>query len=221
MGMAGAVRNYSKELEAILHDLERTGETPALLLHACCAPCSSYVLEYLSRYFKISILYYNPNIAPEAEYEKRRAELSRLISQMPVKNPVVLLPCEYDNGAFQEIARGLEDVPEGGERCMRCFRLRLEKAAETARQMGFDYFTTTLSISPLKNAEALNRIGEEAGRKAGVRHLPADFKKKEGYKRSLVLSREYGLYRQNYCGCVYSKAERQRKERDDALAGHS
>lgn len=140
---------------------------------------------------------------------------------MPLKNPVTLLPCEYDNSVFAEITRGLEDVPEGGERCMRCFRLRLEKAAETARKLGFDYFTTTLSISPLKNAEALNSIGEEAGRKAGVRHLPADFKKKDGYKRSLILSQEYSLYRQNYCGCVYSKAERQRKERGDALAGHS
>lgn len=219
--MAGTKRNYSKELEAVLDDLESRGETPSLLLHACCAPCSSYVLEYLSRYFKISILYYNPNIFPETEYEKRKSELSRLISQMPLKNPVTLLPCEYDNSVFAEITRGLEDVPEGGERCMRCFRLRLEKAAETARKLGFDYFTTTLSISPLKNAEALNSIGEEAGRKAGVRHLPADFKKKDGYKRSLILSQEYSLYRQNYCGCVYSKAERQRKERGDALAGHS
>lgn len=219
--MAGTKRNYSKELEAVLDDLESRGETPSLLLHACCAPCSSYVLEYLSRYFKISILYYNPNIFPETEYEKRKSELSRLISQMPLKNPVTLLPCEYDNSVFAEITRGLEDVPEGGERCMRCFRLRLEKAAETARKLGFDYFTTTLSISPLKNAEALNSIGEEAGKKAGVRHLPADFKKKDGYKRSLILSQEYSLYRQNYCGCVYSKAERQRKERGDALAGHS
>ncbi len=219
--MAGTKRNYSKELEAVLDDLESRGETPSLLLHACCAPCSSYVLEYLSRYFKISILYYNPNIFPETEYEKRKSELSRLISQMPLKNPVTLLPCEYDNSVFAEITRGLEDVPEGGERCMRCFRLRLEKAAETARKLGLDYFTTTLSISPLKNAEVLNSIGEEAGRKAGVRHLPADFKKKDGYKRSLILSQEYSLYRQNYCGCVYSKAERQRKERGDALAGHS
>jgi len=216
------MRNYSKELEGILRELERSGETPSLLLHACCAPCSSYVLEYLSRYFSISILYYNPNIAPETEYDKRKAELERLVSTMPMKNPVTLLPCGYDGGAFEETARGFENVPEGGERCMRCFRLRLRRAAAEAKRLGFDYFTTTLSISPLKNAAALNRIGEEVGKELGVRHLPADFKKKEGYKRSLELSREYDLYRQDYCGCIYSKIERQQsKERKDQLAGHT
>lgn len=207
--MGAPVRNYSRELEAILRELEQSGETPSLLLHACCAPCSSYVLEYLSRYFSISILYYNPNIAPETEYEKRKAELERLVSEMPMKNPVTLLSCGYDGGAFEEAAKGFEDAPEGGERCMRCFRLRLRRAAEEAKRLGFDYFTTTLSISPLKNAPALNRIGEEVGMEFGVRHLSADFKKKEGYKRSLELSREYGLYRQDYCGCIYSRIQRQ------------
>ncbi len=220
--MGVPVRNYSKELENILKELKRTGEVPTLLLHACCAPCSSYVLEYLSRWFSISILYYNPNIAPEGEYEKRKAELERLVSSMPLEHPVTLLPCEYDGGDFQEASKGFEDAPEGGERCLRCFRLRLRRAAEEASRRGFDYFTTTLSISPLKNAAALNRIGEEVGKELGVKHLPADFKKKDGYKRSLTLSKEYGLYRQDYCGCVYSKAERQRwKERKDTLASHS
>lgn len=219
--MNGAVHNYSRELEQLLKELEKTGKVPTLLLHACCAPCSSYVLEYLSRYFSISILYYNPNISPEEEYLKRKAELERLIASMPALHPVTLLPCGYDGGDFSEIAAGYEDVPEGGERCLRCFRLRLTRAASVAKELGFDYFTTTLSISPLKNAAALNEIGEEMGRVYGVRHLPADFKKKDGYKRSLALSREYSLYRQDYCGCVYSKAERQRqKEGKDQFGSH-
>ncbi len=220
--MGAPVRNYSKEQEALLEELERRGEVPTLLLHVCCAPCSSAVLERLSRHFSISILYYNPNIAPESEYEKRKAELERLVASMPLGHPVALLPCDYGGEDFQEIARGYESVPEGGERCMRCFKLRLRRAAEEAKRRGFDYFTTTLSISPLKNAEALNRIGEEAGREFGVRHLPADFKKKDGYKRSLELSREYSLYRQDYCGCVYSKEERRlQKEGKDLFAGRS
>ncbi len=220
--MSVPVRNYSKELEAILQRLEQSGEVPTLLLHACCAPCSSYVLEYLSRYFSISILYYNPNISPKQEYEKRRAELERLVQEMSLKHPVTLLPCEYGSEAFQKAAQGLENVPEGGERCMKCFRLRLSRAAEEAKKRGFDYFTTTLSISPLKNAAALNRIGEEVSAEFGVRHLPADFKKKGGYKRSLELSKIYSLYRQDYCGCVYSKEQREReKERKNQLAGHA
>lgn len=220
--MGEPVRNYSKELEGLLQKLEQGGEVPTLLLHACCAPCSSYVLEYLSRYFSISILYYNPNIAPKEEYKKRRAELARLVSSMPLVHPVSLIPCEYDGGAFARIAKGYEDAPEGGERCERCFRLRLEEAARAAKRLGCDYFTTTLSISPLKNAGLLNAIGEEVGREIGVKHLPADFKKKNGYKRSIELSREYGLYRQDYCGCVYSKEEsRRRRERNDLIASHS
>lgn len=220
--MGTPARNYAKELDQILLDLKQSGETPTLLLHACCAPCSSYVLEYLSRYFSISILYYNPNISPEIEYEKRKAELERLIESMPLEHPVSLLPCEYSGEDFQKIAKGLENVPEGGERCMHCFRLRLGRAAEEAKRLNFDYFTTTLSISPLKNAAALNRIGEEVGQAAGVRHLPADFKKKDGYKRSLELSREYNLYRQNYCGCIYSKIQREKQEEGRAsLAGHT
>lgn len=220
--MAAPKRNYSLETEKLLREIEQSGTTPTLLLHVCCAPCSSYVLEYLSRFFAISILYYNPNISPETEYEKRKRELERLIASMPLGHPVTLLPCEYAGEDFSEIAKGLENVPEGGERCMACFRLRLRRAAKTAAALHFDYFTTTLSISPLKSAEALNRIGEEVGREFGIRHLPADFKKRDGYKRSLELSREYDLYRQDYCGCIYSKAERdRRKERVDSLVGNA
>lgn len=199
-------RNYSKELEKLLSTLTAR---PTLLLHSCCAPCSSAVLEYLSPYFSIHLLYYNPNIAPFSEYEKRLGELRRLIREMPLPGPVSLVPCAYDGEAFARVAKGLEDVPEGGARCLACYRLRLEEAARAARDLGLDYFTTTLSISPLKNAGALNQIGQELAGRYGVKHLPADFKKREGYKRSVALSKEYGLYRQDYCGCVYSRAQRE------------
>ena len=207
-------RNYSKELERLVQDLQREGRVPRLLLHACCAPCSSAVLEYLSRYFAITLLYYNPNISPYEEYEKRERELERLVSQMDLAHPVELLPCGYEGEAFVEAARGLEGEPEGGRRCEACFRLRLEYAAREAARLHFDYFTTTLTISPLKNAPLLNRLGEEMGKRYGVAHLPSDFKKKNGYKRSVELSREYGLYRQDYCGCAFSKAQRQREKEE-------
>lgn len=220
--MAGPSRNYSKELEKLLQGLQQKGSVPRLLLHACCAPCSSAVLEYLSQYFLITLLYYNPNIAPYEEYEKREAELRRLVSQMHFTHPVELLPCSYDGQAFVEAARGLEGEPEGGKRCEACFRLRLEYAAKEAARLHFDYYTTTLTISPMKNARLLNQLGEELGEKYGVAHLPSDFKKKDGYKRSIELSKEYGLYRQDYCGCAFSRAQRQReKERKDQLASVS
>lgn len=202
--------NYSKMLDKIIKETEERGKKPTLLLHACCAPCSSYVLEYLSKYFLITVLYYNPNISPKSEYDKRLAELERLVCAMPFENPVKILPCDYDGEAFKKISAGFENAPEGGERCRRCFRLRLQKTAELAKKLNFDYFTTTLSISPLKSAAALNEIGEDIAGQMGVAHLPADFKKKEGYKRSIQLSCEYSLYRQDYCGCVYSKLERER-----------
>lgn len=202
-------RNYAKELEALLASFKAEAGPPRLLLHACCAPCSSHVLEYLSEFFEIDLLYYNPNISPEEEYEKRLNELKRLVSLMPLGHRVQFVPCAYEGEAFSEMAKGLELAPEGGERCEKCFRLRLTAAAKEAKRGGYDYFTTTLSISPLKNAELLNRIGEEVGKEYGVPHLPADFKKKDGYKRSIELSKEYDLYRQDYCGCIYSKAERQ------------
>ena len=198
--------NYAKALSSLISSLERP---PRLLLHACCAPCSSAVLEYLSPHFDIALLFYNPNIAPAQEYWKRQDELVQLLSQMPLARPVELLPCEHREEDFAAMAQGLEAEPEGGARCLRCYRLRLREAAKTARALHMDYFTTTLSISPLKNARVLNKIGEELAREFGVKHLPADFKKREGYKRSIELSREYGLYRQDYCGCRYSQAQRE------------
>ncbi len=212
--MPGPSRNYAKELERLIQKLQQEGRVPRLLLHACCAPCSSAVLEYLSQYFAITLLYYNPNIAPLEEYQKREAELRRLVSQMKFIHPVELLPCQYDGQAFVQAARGLEGEPEGGRRCEACFRLRLRYAAQEAARLRFDYYTTTLSISPMKNAPLLNQLGEEIGREFGVAHLPSDFKKKDGYKRSVQLSKEYDLYRQDYCGCAFSKAQRQREKEE-------
>ncbi len=198
-------RNYQRELDRVLEKLKEEGRTPRLLLHSCCAPCSSYVLEYLSEYFSITVFYYNPNIFPREEYEKRVAEQEDFMKRLPVKNRISFLEGPYEPERFLEMAKGLEDVPEGGERCFRCYRLRLEEAAQMARACGFDYFTTTLSISPLKNADKLNEIGEQLAKAYGVPYLNSDFKKRDGYKRSIQLSAEYGLYRQNYCGCVYSR----------------
>ena len=212
--MAAAPRNYSKELERLIQQFQREERVPRLLLHVCCAPCSSAVLEYLSQYFAITLLYYNPNISPREEYDKREAELKRLVSEMEFVHPVDLLPCDYDGQAFVEAARGLEGEPEGGARCEACFRLRLEYAAQEAARLHFDYYTTTLTISPMKNAPLLNQLGEEMGGKYGVAHLPSDFKKKNGYKRSVELSKEFGLYRQDYCGCAFSKAQREREKRE-------
>ena len=212
--MPGPSRNYAKELERLIQKLQQEGKVPRLLLHACCAPCSSAVLEYLSQYFAITLLYYNPNIVPLEEYQKREAELRRLVSQMKFIHPVELLPCQYDGQAFVQAARGLEGEPEGGKRCEACFRLRLRYAAQEAARLRFDYYTTTLSISPMKNAPLLNQLGEEIGREFGVAHLPSDFKKKDGYKRSVQLSKEYDLYRQDYCGCAFSKAQRQREKEE-------
>ena len=212
--MPGPSRNYAKELERLIQKLQQEGKVPRLLLHACCAPCSSAVLEYLSQYFAITLLYYNPNIVPLEEYQKREAELRRLVSQMKFTHPVELLPCQYDGQAFVQAARGLEGEPEGGKRCEACFRLRLRYAAQEAARLRFDYYTTTLSISPMKNAPLLNQLGEEIGREFGVAHLPSDFKKKDGYKRSVQLSKEYNLYRQDYCGCAFSKAQRQREKEE-------
>ena len=206
-------RNYQKELDKLIERNQKEGKTPRLFLHACCAPCSSYVMEYLSQYFEITIFFYNPNISPKEEYEKRVSEIQRLISEMEFVHPVAFVEGEYKPEDFYEMARGLEDVPEGGERCFRCYRLRMEEAARLAEQGGYDYFTTTLSISPLKNAGKINEIGQELSQIYKVEHLPSDLKKKNGYKRSIELSQEYGLYRQNYCGCVFSKRESMEKQR--------
>ena len=179
------------------------GRRPSLLLHSCCGPCSSAVLERLCAHFEVTVLYYNPNIEPEEEYRHRLREQERLLSLLPGNVP--LLPCAYDHEAFSAFAESMADCPEGGERCLACFALRLHYTARQAKAHGFEYFTTTLSVSPHKNADNLNRVGEAAGRAAGVKYLMADFKKKNGYLRSLQLSREYGLYRQDYCGCRYGR----------------
>lgn len=201
-------QNYQLLLEKIIEKEGRGEKRPTLLLHACCAPCSSYVLEYLSAYFDITLFFYNPNISPEEEYRFREAELCRLVSEMGLSDRVKILSGRYDPEEFLSVAKGLENIPEGGSRCAACYRLRLRESARVAAEGGFDYYTTTLSISPYKNAEWLNTIGAEEGALAGVSYLPSDFKKKNGYRRSCELSAEYGLYRQNYCGCVYSKQAR-------------
>lgn len=204
--------NYQKELDKLIERLQKEERVPKLLLHSCCAPCSSYVLEYLSNYFEITVFYYNPNIFPENEYTKRILEQQTLISDMKVKHPVSFLAGNYDRDRFFQIAEGLEHLREGGERCFKCYELRLNEAAKIAEAAGFDYFTTTLSISPLKNADKLNEIGTRLADKYGVQYLQSDFKKKNGYKRSIELSSEYGLYRQDYCGCEYSFRDRQKQK---------
>ncbi|MDY3030688.1 MAG: epoxyqueuosine reductase QueH [Clostridia bacterium] len=194
--------NYQIILEKETEKLN--GRRAKLLLHSCCGPCSTYVLEYLSTYFDITVLYYNPNIYPEEEFFKRREEQERLIGQMFPHGDVKFIGCDYDSGDFYSAVKGLEHEPEGGERCFKCYRLRLEETAKRAALGGFEYFTTTLSISPHKNAQKLNETGGELAEKYGIKYLYSDFKKKNGYKRSCELSAEYGIYRQNYCGCVYS-----------------
>ena len=200
--------NYRILQEKILKT-HYAGKPPRLLLHSCCAPCSSAVLEYLSQYFSITVLYFNPNIYPEEEFLHRIAEQKRLIAELPCKNPVSFEEYGWQQERFYAAVKGLEDIREGGERCFACYRLRLEETARLAAEGGYDYFTTTLSVSPYKNAAKLNEIGEELAEKYGVQHLPSDFKKKNGYKRSIELSQEYGLYRQDYCGCIFSRRERQ------------
>ena len=205
------MQNYQKMLEQIIASLDPDATPPRLLLHGCCAPCSSYVLEYLSQYFDITLYYYNPNISSYEEYEKRYAELSRLIDALPQKHPVILVRGDWEHERFDSMCQGLEDLPEGGVRCYHCYEMRLDKAAQVAREGGYDYYTTTLSISPHKNAQWLYEIGERLGYLYGVKHLPADFKKKGGYARSIELSRQYDLYRQDFCGCVYSERAKSQK----------
>ena len=202
--------NYQKELEKLLAKLALENKTPSLLLHSCCAPCSSYVIEYLSQYFKITVFYYNPNIYPDEEYHLRAEEQKKFIADFPAENPVKFLEGEFAKDLFYQTVKGLEDVPEGGERCFLCYELRLRRSAETAKKLGLDYFTTTLSISPLKNAAKLNEIGFKLEEAYGVKYLPADFKKNNGYKRSVELSALYQMYRQDYCGCIFSKREREK-----------
>ena len=200
--------NYQKELDKLLERLKKEERVPRLLLHSCCAPCSSYVLEYLGEYFEITVFYYNTNVFPESEYTKRILEQQMLIGDMKVKHPVSFIAGNYDRDAFNEIAEGMEHLKEGGERCLKCYELRLREAAILAKEGEFDYYTTTLSISPLKNADQLNEIGIRLAEEYAVTYLQSDFKKKNGYKRSIELSKEFGLYRQDYCGCEYSRRDR-------------
>ena len=205
------IRNYQKELDRLIGQIQKENKVPSLFLHSCCAPGSRYVLEYLSKYFDITLFYYNPNIYPEEEYKKRVQEITRLVNSMEFEHPVKLIEGRYDPQEFFRMAKGLEDIPEGGERCFRCYRQRMEEAAKLAKEGGYDYFTTTLSISPLKNEARINEIGEELAEIYHVTHLPSDFKKKNGYKRSIELSHEYDLYRQNDCGCICSRREASNK----------
>ena len=203
--------NYQRELDKLINDISMRKEVPTLLLHSCCAPCSSYCLEYMSKYFSITVLYYNPNISPESEYYKRVKEQARLINSLPSVNRITFMEGTYKPKVFYDAVRGYENEPEGGARCSICYELRLREAAITAKEYGFDYFTTTLSISPLKDSERLNNIGGKLAEEYGVKYLYSDFKKKDGYKRSIELSREYNLYRQNFCGCVYSRMEAEKR----------
>ena len=203
--------NYQKELETIIQQEKKPGKR--LFLHSCCAPCSSYVLEYLSAFFSITVFYYNPNISVEEEYRHRMEEQKRFIEEFNQKNqdhfPISFLEGNHEPETYFSRVRGYEQAPEGGERCRNCFELRLEETARQASQQGYDYFCTTLTISPLKNADVINTIGESLAKKWNISFLPADFKKKNGYKRSIEMSREYNLYRQDFCGCVFSKSERE------------
>lgn len=213
-------QNYQIITDNIIRETIESGKRASLLLHACCAPCSSYVLEYLSKFFDITLFYYNPNISPESEYLRRADEAKRLISDMSLDFCVSYVMGEYTPSAFAELAKGRETMSEGGARCFDCYRLRLERTAQQAQKDGYDYFTTTLSISPHKNAEVLNGIGKELSQKYGVKYLFSDFKKKGGYLRSCQLSKQYGLYRQDYCGCIFSKAAaeaRKKKETGNEL----
>ena len=205
-------RNYQKELEKLIEKQQREGEKPSLLLHSCCAPCSSYVLEYLAPYFRICDFYYNPNISPKKEYEDRKEELVRLIDEMGLSTQVTFLEGTDRPEDFFAMAKGMEDLPEGGERCFKCYEMRLRESAKIAKEQGAEYFATTLTISPLKNAQKLNEIGERLAEEYGVKYLPSDFKKKNGYKRSVELSAQYELYRQNYCGCVFSKMQAEKED---------
>ena len=204
--------NYQKLCEEEISKASAGERVPAVLLHSCCAPCSSYCIEYLSQYFHVTVFYYNPNIYPDSEYYHRVKEQQEFINRFPAKYPVGFIEGDFDTQVFYKAAKGLEQEPERGARCTECFKLRLGRTAEVASEKRFDYFTSTLTISPMKDAALLNQIGSEMGEVHGVKWLPSDFKKKNGYLRSCELSREYGIYRQDYCGCVFSYNERQKEK---------
>ena len=193
--------NYDIKLDEIINSLDYV---PKVLLHSCCAPCSSAVIERLNKYFDITILYYNPNIEPYEEYLKRKEEEIRFIKEFKTINKLDIIDCDYDNDKYHDLVKGLEDILEGGIRCHKCYNLRLEYTAKLAKELGYDYFATTLTVSPYKNSQVLNEIGKILEDKYNIKYLYSDFKKKNGYKRSIELSKEYNLYRQDYCGCIYS-----------------
>ena len=203
--------NYNQKMEEIINSIEE-GCTPSILLHSCCAPCSSHVISTLTPHFNITILYYNPNIEPKEEYEHRKEEEIRFINEYPNINKLDFLDCDHENEVYHETIKGLENEKEGGARCMKCYLLRLEKTAKIAKEQGYDYFATTLTVSPLKNSKKLNEFGEYLSQKYNIKYLYSDFKKKEGYKHSIELAKEYNLYRQDYCGCIYSKQEREQEK---------
>ncbi len=194
-----------------LEELKNITPNKSILLHSCCAPCSSYVINFLAPYFNITILYYNPNIFPKNEYLKRKEEQIRLINSLKTPNKVDILDCDYDNEIYEKQIKGYENCPERGARCNICFKLRLEKTAELAKKNNYDYFCSTLTVSPYKNAKLINEIGNELAKKYQIKWLYSDFKKNDGYKKSIELSKKYNLYRQNYCGCIYSKKEQEEK----------
>lgn len=202
--------NLSLVCENIIADLRKKGARPTLLLHVCCAPCSSYVMEYLEKYFDLTLFFYNPNISDTSEFAYRLEELERFVTEREGKNYRIIVP-EYNHDEYFEAVKGYEHIPEGGERCFICYDLRLRKTAMTAREMGLEYFTTTLSVSPYKNAAVLAKLGEKLQEEFGVSYLPSDFKKKGGYLRSIELSSIYGLYRQDFCGCLFSEAEAEKR----------
>ena len=205
------VMNYNKKMEEIISNLN--GQVPRLLLHSCCAPCSSHVIDTLTNYFDITILYYNPNIEPIEEYEKRKEEEKRFISEYPNKNRLDMIDCDYDHDKFIEMSKGLENEPEKGARCIKCYYLRLDYTGNKAKELGYDYFGTTLTVSPYKLSNKLNEIGESLEKKYNVKYLYSDFKKNNGYKHSIELAKEYNLYRQDYCGCIYSKRDKELKDK--------
>lgn len=208
--------NYQIELDKIISEIEQIEETPTLLLHSCCGPCSSYVLEYLSKYFEITVFYYNPNIYPSQEYWYRVEEQKKIIELTDAKNPIRMIEGKYEVEKFYKMAEGMEHLPEGGERCHKCYEMRLSEAAKLASSNHFDYFTTTLTISPHKNSQVLNRIAQKVGQEYGVTPLPSDFKKKGGYKRSCEITEQYGMYRQDYCGCEFSMERLKKKESEES-----
>ena len=201
--------NYHK---LCLEEISKLNNPKRILLHSCCAPCSSYVITFLSNYFDITILYYNPNISPKEEYEKRKEEQIRLIKTLNTKNKLDYLDCDYDNNIYNEVIKGYEECKEGGNRCHICFNLRLEKTAGLAKKYNYDYFCSTLTVSPHKNSKIINEIGENISNKYNIKWLYSDFKKNEGFKQSIELSKKYELYRQDYCGCIYSKIAREKQE---------